>query len=109
MWIDLLISAPVTLFLLWLYWYSAPDRAPRWSRLIDLAALLLSLLAVVLIIGLGHAYVNYAGMGLNVMLVASAYLTLILILGLGWLQRALAVRQNQRNGRQSAPEFPENQ
>lgn len=92
MWVDLLISAPVTLFLLWLYWYSAPDRAPRWSRLVDLAALLLSPLAVVLIIVLGHAYIDFAGMGLNVMLVATAYLALIFILGLGWLQRALADR-----------------
>ncbi len=92
MWVDLLISAPVTLFLLWLYWYSAPDRAPRWSRLIDRAVLLLSPLAVVLIIVLGHARIDFVGMGLNVMLVASAYLTLISVLGLGWLQRALAIR-----------------
>ena len=92
MWVDLLISAPVTLFLLWLYWYSAPDDAPGWSRLADRATLLISPLAVVLIIVLGHAHIDFAGMGLNVMLVASAYLTLIFILGLGWLQRALAGR-----------------
>lgn len=92
MWVDLLISAPVTLFLLWLYWYSAPERAPRWSKLLDRATLLLSPLAVVLIIVLGHAYIDFAGMGLNVMLVASAYLTLVFILGLGWVQRALADR-----------------
>lgn len=94
MWVDLLISAPVTLFLLWLYWYSAPDPAPRWSRLADRAVLLISPLAVVLIIVLGHAYVDFAGMGLNVMLVASAYMTLIFLLGLGWLQRALVVRRD---------------
>lgn len=94
MWVDLLISAPVTLFLLWLYWYSAPESAPGWSRLIDVAALLISPLAVVLIIAVGHARIDFSGMGLNVMLVASAYLTLIFVLGLGWLQRALAVRGN---------------
>lgn len=92
MWVDLLISAPVTLFLIWLYWYSAPRVAPRWSRLLDYGVLLLSPLAVVLIIAIGHARIDFAGMGLNVMLVAAAYLTLIFLLGLGWLQRALAVR-----------------
>jgi hypothetical protein len=84
----------VTLFLLWLYWYSAPESAPTWSRLIDRAALLVSPLAVILIIAVGHARIDFAGMGLNVMLVASAYLALIFVLGLGWLQRALAVRGN---------------
>src|SRR6056297_225072 len=91
MWVDLLISAPVTLFLLWLYWYSAPDNAPAWSRLLDRAALLISPAAVILIIAVGHARIDFPGMGLNVMLVASAYLTLVFVLGLGWLQRVLAV------------------
>ncbi|MBL37813.1 MAG: hypothetical protein CMP07_05330 [Xanthomonadales bacterium] len=94
MWVDLLISAPVTLFLLWLYWYSAPDSAPGWSRLLDRIALLISPLAVIVIIAVGHAWIEYPGMGLNVMLVAAAYVTLIFVLGLGWMQRALAVRGN---------------
>jgi len=98
MWVDLLISAPVTLFLLWLYWYSAPDGAPRWSRLLDRLLLVVSPLAVVLIIGVGHARIDFAGMGLNVMLVASAYLTLIFLLGAGWLQRAVAVRRGSPPG-----------
>jgi len=93
MWIDLSISAPTTLFLVWLYWYSAPDLAPRWSRLIDRAVLLLSPLAVVVIIVYGHACIDFAGVGLNIMLVASAYLTLVSVLGLGWLQRKWAVRR----------------
>ena len=93
MWVDLLISVPVTLFLLWLYWYSAPDCAPRWSRLIDRLVLAISPLAVVLIIAVGHARIDFAGMGLNVMLVGSAYLTLIFLLGAGWLQRAVTVRR----------------
>jgi len=94
MWIDLLISAPVTVFLLWLYWYSAPRNAPRWSRLIDRLVLVFSPLAVVAIIGLGHARFDFPGMGLNVMLVAAAYLTLIFLLGGGWLQRALVLRRD---------------
>ena len=99
MWVDLLISAPVTLFLLWLYWYSAPAHAPRWSRLVDGVTLIVSPLAVVLIIVLGHTRIDFPGMGLNVMLVASAYLALIFFLGLGWLQRALAV--GRRSGTDS--------
>ena len=94
MWVDLLISAPVTLFLLWLYWYSAPEEAPRWSRLIDRLLLVISPLAVVFIIGMGHARIDFAGMGLNVMLVVSAYLTLIFLLGAGWLLRAVAPTPN---------------
>lgn len=92
MWVDLLISAPVTAFLLWLYWYSAPESAPGWSRLLDRAALLISPLAVILIIAVGHDRIEFPGMGLNVMLVAAAYVTLIFVLGLGWLQRVLAGR-----------------
>lgn len=92
MWVDLLISAPVTAFLLWLYWYSAPESAPGWSRLLDRAALLISPLAVILIIAVGHDRIDFPGMGLNVMLVAAAYVALTFVLGLGWLQRVLAVR-----------------
>lgn len=94
MWIDLLISAPVTLFLLWLYWYSAPEAAPGWSRLVDRGILVAAPAAVVLIIVLGHARIEYPGMGLNVMLVASAYLALVSVLGIGWLQRARTSRRD---------------
>lgn len=92
MWVDLLISAPVTLFLLWLYWYSAPDEAPRWSVLVDRLVLAVAPLAVVMIIAMGHASIEFAGMGLNVMLVAAAYVTLVFVLGGGWLQRIVATR-----------------
>ncbi|MGK7294255.1 MAG: hypothetical protein ACNS61_00330, partial [Candidatus Wenzhouxiangella sp. M2_3B_020] len=87
MWIDLFVSAPVTLFLLWLYWYSRPATAPRWSRLVDAVVLVVSPAVVVAIIVVGHATIEWAGMGLNVMLVASAYISLIVLLGIGWLQR----------------------
>ncbi|MFO7762743.1 MAG: hypothetical protein R6V61_03290 [Wenzhouxiangellaceae bacterium] len=93
MWVDLLISAPVTAFLLWLYWYSAPDAAPGWSRRVDRLLLAVSPLAVIAIIALGHARIDLPGMALNVMLVAAAYLTLLFLLGVGWLQRAVAVRR----------------
>ncbi|MGK7295270.1 MAG: hypothetical protein ACNS61_05465 [Candidatus Wenzhouxiangella sp. M2_3B_020] len=92
MWIDLFVSAPVTLFLLWLYWYSRPAAAPRWSRLVDAVVLVASPAVVVAIIVVGHATIEWAGMGLNVMLVASAYISLIVLLGIGWLQRFAAGR-----------------
>lgn len=84
MWVDLLISAPVTAFLLWLYWYSAPGDAPRWLRWVDRALLVGSPLALVGIIALGHARIDYPGMGLNVMLVAAGYLVVLALLGAGW-------------------------
>lgn len=93
MWVDLLISAPVTMFLVWLYWYSAPDGRPGWLRTLDLCLLALAPLVVAAIIIAGHVWIDYPGMGLNVILVASAYLTLISLLGAGWLQRAKASRR----------------
>lgn len=84
MWVDLLISAPITLFLLWLYKYSAPKAAPVWLRRLDAVLLPAAGLAVVLIIVLGHRWIDYPGMGLNVMLVATAYCVLVTLLGIGW-------------------------
>jgi len=89
MWIDLLISAPVTLLVVWLYWYSAPAGRPGWLRALDLCLLALAPLAVAAIIMGGHAWIEYPGMGLNVMLVALAYIVLIALSGLGWLVRHL--------------------
>jgi len=87
MWVDLLISAPVTVFLLWLYWYSADASRPRWIRRTDACLLALAPLAAIAIIVAGHAHIDYPGMGLNVMLVACAYVVLITLLGVGWLLR----------------------
>lgn len=95
MWLDLFISAPITLFLLWLYWYSAPSGAPRWQQWTDAALLLLAALAVVMIIVLGHLLLDYPGMGLNVMLVATAYMVLITLLGAGWLVRLMRARASR--------------
>lgn len=92
MWVDLLISAPITLFLLWLFWYSAPAGAPRWQQWTDVVVLLVTAISVVLIIVLGHLRIDYPGMGLNVMLVATAYIVLITLLGAGWLVRFLRAR-----------------
>ncbi|MDT8409402.1 MAG: hypothetical protein RQ741_07365 [Wenzhouxiangellaceae bacterium] len=90
----MMITTPVTLFLIWLYWYSAPPKAPGWSRATDAVVLLAAPLAVVLIISIGHATIDYQGTGLNVMLVTAAYLSLVFLLGLGWLQRFAATRRD---------------
>ncbi|MEM7055120.1 MAG: hypothetical protein AAF446_11350 [Pseudomonadota bacterium] len=87
MWIDLFVSAPVTLFMLWLYRYSTPTARPAWLRSVDGLLLVLAPLSVIAIIAIGHSVVDFAGMGLNVMLVAAAYLTLIGLLGFGWMLR----------------------
>ncbi len=87
--VDLLISAPVAAFLIWLYWYSAPVAAPRWQCWLDRLILVASPLALIGIIVLGHLRIDYPGTGLNVMLVAAAYLVVLGILGSGWLVRFL--------------------
>ncbi|MCA1777957.1 MAG: hypothetical protein LC637_00835 [Xanthomonadaceae bacterium] len=92
--VDLFMTAPVTLFMMWLYWYSAPGGLPRWLRIIDTINLISAPLAVGLIIVVGHTRSDWPGMGLNVMLVAAAYLALVGLLGLGWLLRRAALSRN---------------
>lgn len=87
MWIDLFVSAPVTLFLVWLYRYSTPSTRPGWLRVLDAAVLMSAPLALVAIIAGGHAWIDYPGTGLNVMLVAAAYVVVLALLGLGWALR----------------------
>ncbi len=99
MWVDLLISAPISIFLLWLYRYSAPSSVPRWLWLFDAVLLPGAALSVVLIIVLGHRWIDYPGMGLNVMLVATAYCVLVTLLGMGWGLRWLC--RDGREGRDS--------
>jgi len=84
MWVDLMITAPITLFLLWLYRYSVPASAPAWLLRFDALLFVVTAASVVLIIVLGHHLIEYPGMGLNVMLVAFAYCTLVTLLGIGW-------------------------
>jgi len=101
MWVDLLIVAPVTLFLLWLYVYSAPRRRSRRLRILDRCVLVGAPGAVVAIVVGGHAWIDYPGMGLNVMLVAAAYVVLVVLLGLGWWARRNAAKDLDKSERQS--------
>lgn len=87
MWVDLFVCAPVTLFMLWLYGYSAPKQRPGWLRKLDSVWMILAIALVVGILVIGHSVSDFEGMGLNVMLVAAAYLSLIGVLGIGWMIR----------------------
>lgn len=87
--VDLLISAPVVVFLLWLYARTAPDGRNGSVRWLDRALMLLTpITAIGLIVGI-HAVLDLEGMGRNVIAVATAYLAVLALLGLGWTVRFL--------------------
>ncbi len=86
--VDLLISAPVVVFLLWLYARSASGSLTGLDRLL----LVLTPVALVAIIIGFHRTLEVEGMGLNVIAVATAYLVVLALLGLGWTVRFLRQR-----------------
>lgn len=98
MWIDLLISAPVTIFLMWLYWYSAPAGQTRAGRWRDRSLFVVAPVVAGAIIVLCHLRMDLEGVGLNVIAVASAYLVVCGLLGLGWVLRAGARELRVRDG-----------
>ncbi|MDT8439721.1 MAG: hypothetical protein RQ729_12010 [Wenzhouxiangellaceae bacterium] len=85
--LDLLISAPITALLVALQVYFRPNTLPPDRRRLDTILTVLAPLSVVVILVLGHLWIDYPGMGLNVMLVATAYLVLLAVLALGWWLR----------------------
>ena len=90
--VDLLISAPVVAFLLWLYARSAPAGRRPGMRAFDRTLLLgTPLVAIVIIVGF-HRWLDVEGMGLNVIAVATAYLAVLAVLGAGWAVRSLRRR-----------------
>lgn len=87
MWIDFFIIAPVSLFLLWLFWYTAPAGRSRWQGRIDVMVATIALGgAVGVLVGL-HAVLPIEGADRHLLAVAGTYLFLVLALGLGWLRR----------------------
>ncbi|MBY6205512.1 hypothetical protein [Halomonas denitrificans] len=86
--VDLLISAPVVAFLMWLYARSASGPLTGLDRLL----LVLTPVALVAIIVGFHRTLDIEGMGLNVIAVATAYLAVLALLGIGWMVRALRQR-----------------
>lgn len=85
--IDFLLLLPVTLFLLWLYAYSGPRALKGSAWLVDrLPALLVLIVSLGVLFGV-HRMAAFEGLTLNVVAVVSAYLVLLLGLGLAWLLR----------------------
>lgn len=91
--IDALILLPVTVFLLWLYAYSGPTglrgnawMGDRWPAIVTLA------LAAGTLVGL-HLTLELDGLNRNIVAVVSAYLVLLVGLGLAWLLRWLRSRR----------------
>ncbi|QKK02810.1 MAG: hypothetical protein HND55_09225 [Pseudomonadota bacterium] len=85
--IDLLILAPVVIFLLWLYGYSAPSGRPTRDRWLDRATAAAAVVGGVgTLLGL-HALLDVDGLARNVIAVAAAYLVFLTLLSLGWLRR----------------------
>ncbi|NKI34021.1 hypothetical protein HFP89_02425 [Wenzhouxiangella sp. XN79A] len=90
--VDLLISAPVVAFLIWLYARSAPSGRSAGMRALDRTLMVLTPLALVAIIVGIHATMDLDGMGRNVIAVATAYLAVLALLGSGWVVRFLRAR-----------------
>lgn len=95
MWLDLLISMPVTAVLVWIYWFFWPSGLSSGQRRLDALLILLAPVSLIVILVLGHAWIDYPGTGLNVMLVATAYIAVLSILGAASLLR-LAMRARRK-------------
>ncbi len=86
-WIDFFIIAPVSLFLLWLFWYTAPaGRSRRQGRIDVIVALFAVVGAVAILTGL-HAVLPIEGEDRRLLAVAGTYVFVVVVLGLGWLRR----------------------
>lgn len=97
MWIDALIMTPVTVFLLWLFAYSAPADRSRFDRVCDRLVMMVSVLAGAVVLFILHRGLDIEGMGRSLVAVACAYLVFLTILVLGWLRRFARVRKGGGN------------
>jgi hypothetical protein len=85
--IDFLVLTPVVLFLLWLFWYSAPAGRPRCLKLVDVGlAVFACVIALSVFLAL-HAWLNTDGMDKSMIVVAVSYLTFVAAMGASWLVR----------------------
>ncbi|QOC21298.1 hypothetical protein IC757_09545 [Wenzhouxiangella sp. AB-CW3] len=85
--VDILILLPVTGFLLWLFWLTAPaGRSSSLRRLDCLLALAACGVAAAVFFAL-HGWLDIEGMDRSMIVVAVSYLSFIASMGLSWLVR----------------------
>lgn len=85
--VDVFILSPVVLFLLWLFWYSAPRGRPDGLKWLDIGlAAMACTVALAVFSGL-HAWLDIEGMDKSIIVVAASYLTFVGMMGLSWLVR----------------------
>lgn len=85
--VDLLILLPVTVFLLWLYAYSGPRGLRGRAWWLDRLPALLALVVSVAVLAWLHLTFDVDGLYRNIVAVVSAYLVLLVGLGLAWMLR----------------------
>ncbi len=86
--IDSLIFVPLSLFMVWLFWFSTPADWPRNQRLIDWVIAGIAFVGAQLILfGVHNALSAWEGPDRSIMALAGAYLFLLATFGLGWLRR----------------------
>lgn len=93
MWIDALIMLPVTVFLIWLFSYSAPAGRPLGERVFDMLVMAFSVLAGLVVLWWMHETLETETMGRSVMAVAGAYMVFLATLAAGWLRRFSSVKK----------------
>ena len=86
---DFFILTPVLAFLLWLFWYSAPAERCKRQGVIDSVIAAIGLGGSLLVLYAVHAGLDASveGLNRNVIAVASSYLFLVAVLGVGWIRR----------------------
>lgn len=84
---DVLLLMPVTAFLLWLFWYTAPAQRPATQAVIDIFVAAGAVAAALIVLAGLHATLAIEGIDRSLIAVASAYLTLLIVLAAGWLRR----------------------
>ncbi|MGY6587186.1 MAG: hypothetical protein ACXIUB_02755 [Wenzhouxiangella sp.] len=94
-----MIFVPLSLFMVWLFWFSTPVEWPGKQRLIDWGIAALAVVGAQIILFWLHAALSaWEGPDRSIMALASAYLFLIAVFGLGWWRRF----RRQRNGQKKA-------
>ena len=85
--VDFLMLSPVALFLLWLFWYSAPAARPRALRWVDGGLAVLACVIALSVFLTLHTWLDIDGIDKSMIVVAVSYLTFVTAMGASWLVR----------------------